>query len=422
MNCDYKCIKLPAYCKSADKWGNCTSCEKGYKVDCGKCVKEVIVSEPVDYCDEYGWIDSAKKWYTYEVKGCKKVCKSCIKGYYLNSNYECVKLPKHCKEVDSKGKCIKCSHGYELDKSCVCVKIDDHCAEYVWMDSNKKVYTQWFKGCKEVCKCCDKGYYLDSDYKCVKLPENCEKVDKTGKCIECCKGYIFKGGKCVVDDHCEEYGWVDAGNKWYNYETKDCKKVCKCCEKGYYLDCDYKCVKLPENCEKADKNGKCIECCKGYKLDDGVCKVDDHCEEYGWIDAGKKWSATWVKGCEKVCKCCEKGYYLDCDYKCVKLPENCEKADKYGNCIDCCKGYKLDDGVCIVDDHCEEYGWLDAGKKWQKTYVKGCLKVCKCCEKGYYLDCDNKCKPLPCNCEEAYPDGSCKCCEEGYELCDGKCV
>lgn len=129
-----------------------------------------------------------------------------------------------------------------------------------------------------------------------------------------------------------------------------------------------------------------------------------------------------LKAVKKVCKCCEKGYYLDCDYKCVKLPDYCEKANKYGECTECCKGYKLIEGVCKVDDHCEEYGWLDAGKKWQKTYVKGCLKVCKCCEKGFYLDCDNKCQPLPCHCEEAYTDGSCKCCEKGYELCDGKCV
>jgi len=35
-----------------------------------------------------------------------------------------------------------------------------------------------------------------------------------------------------------------------------------------------------------------------------------------------------LKAVKKVCKCCEKGYYLDCDYKCVKLPDYCEKANK----------------------------------------------------------------------------------------------
>ena len=408
-------MKLPKHCKEVDSKGKCIKCSHGYELD-----KNCVCVKIDDHCAEYVWMDSNKKVYTQWFKGCKEVCKRCDKGYYLDCDNKCVKLPENCEKADKYGKCIECCKGYVF-KGDKCV-VDDHCEEYGWIDAGNKWYNYEVKGCKKVCKCCEKGYYLDCDYKCVKLPENCEKADKYGKCIECCKGYVFKGDKCVVDDHCEEYGWIDAGNKWYTYEVKGCKKVCKCCEKGYYLDCDYKCVKLPDYCEKADKYGKCIECCKGYKLDDGVCKVDDHCEVYGWIDAGKKWSDIWVKGCEKVCKCCEKGYYLDCDYKCVKLPDYCEKADKYGKCIECCKGYKLDDGVCIVDDHCEEYGWLDAGKKWQKTYVKGCLKVCKCCEKGYYLDSDYKCQPLPCHCEEAYPDGSCKCCEKGYELCDGKCV
>lgn len=102
LTCNYTCAPLPKHCKSADIYGNCTCCEKGYHLDCGKCV-----ADP-DNCAEYGWIDSASKWYASETKGCQKVCKCCNKGYYLDCNHKCVKLPVHCKEVDSKGKCKKC--------------------------------------------------------------------------------------------------------------------------------------------------------------------------------------------------------------------------------------------------------------------------------------------------------------------------
>lgn len=98
LNCDYKCIKLPPYCTAADKWGNCTCCEKGYKLDCGKCIKEVIISEPVvDHCVLYGYVDKSGKWFSVWSSECKKVCKACEKGYYLDCDYKCVKLPDHCK-------------------------------------------------------------------------------------------------------------------------------------------------------------------------------------------------------------------------------------------------------------------------------------------------------------------------------------
>jgi len=79
----------------------------------------------------------------------------------------------------------------------------------------------------------------------------------------------------------------------------------------------------------------------------------DHCIQYGYIDSANKWYTQYSAGCKKVCKACEYGFYLTCNYTCVALPANCEAADIYGNCIDCCEGYDLKNGKCIVqDDHC----------------------------------------------------------------------
>ncbi len=126
---------------------------------------------------------------------------------------------------------------------------------------------------------------------------------------------------------------------------------------------------------------------KGYHLDNGQCvkDCDDHCAEYGYLDAGKKWYSIWAKGCQKVCKCCDPGYYLNSTYQCVLLPANCTEADSSGACTCCVPGYKVYNGACvpivtIPEDNCAEYGYLDISKKWSAIWGTGCRKVCKCCK------------------------------------------
>ena len=36
-----------------------------------------------------------------------------------------------------------------------------------------------------------------------------------------------------TDDHCAEYGYVDAKGKWYTKFVAGYKKVCKKCDEGY---------------------------------------------------------------------------------------------------------------------------------------------------------------------------------------------
>lgn len=51
------------------------------------------------------------KW----VLGCKKVCKECDEGYYLDENKSCQELPLDCVEAESDGKCTKCADNYDID-------------------------------------------------------------------------------------------------------------------------------------------------------------------------------------------------------------------------------------------------------------------------------------------------------------------
>lgn len=53
----------------------------------------------------------------------------------------------------------------------------------------------------------------------------------------------------VNSDNCAEYQYIDKNGKTYDQDCSGCKKVCKKCDKGYYLDDNYKCKKLPDYCE-----------------------------------------------------------------------------------------------------------------------------------------------------------------------------
>lgn len=134
-----------------------------------------------------------------------------------------------------------------------------------------------------------------------------------------------------------------------------------------------KCQPVSDFCNTWDNcTGLCLTCYRGYGDPvNGVCPssvatVNDHCAKYGYMDANKKIYNSFVAGCNKFCIECEYGFYLDCDYKCVVLPQYCKAADKWGNCTSCVKGYHLDCGKCVIDvvetpvvDHCIQYGYID---------------------------------------------------------------
>ena len=161
---------------------------------------------------------------------------------------------------------------------------------------------------------------------CIALPPNCEAVDYKGKCTKCSEGYELSEGKCVPivvtppeDDNCAKYGYIDVKGKWFHKWVAGCKKVCKECVEGYYLNVDYECVALTGNCAAADVYGVCTACVEGYKLKNGKCvkivvtvppPVVDNCLEYKYVDAKGKYYTKWVHGCKKVCIVCREGYDL----------------------------------------------------------------------------------------------------------------
>ncbi len=61
--------------------------------------------------------------------GCKRVCKKCDSGFYLDSNNTCQTLPEGCLAANTDGTCNSCDTGYKLSNgACISIPTDDHCA------------------------------------------------------------------------------------------------------------------------------------------------------------------------------------------------------------------------------------------------------------------------------------------------------
>lgn len=62
----------------------------------------LLATDPIkdDFCSIYGYIDANGNWNDQPCTGCKKQCRKCDDGYYLNSKYNCKPYPNNCISVD----------------------------------------------------------------------------------------------------------------------------------------------------------------------------------------------------------------------------------------------------------------------------------------------------------------------------------
>lgn len=67
---------------------------------------------------------------------------------------------------------------------------------------------------------------------------------------------------------------MDKNGNQSDKNCSGCKLVCKKCQAGYYLKKkNYKCKKIPKNCDQVNTNtGKCTKCKSGFKLKGNACQ------------------------------------------------------------------------------------------------------------------------------------------------------
>jgi len=469
-----QCYDCSNGCDKCSSFTNCIQCSKGLKLV--KNDEGVFCVKGDNYCkDGYTYING--ECYPCNVENCKSCniplvsrCPECMKNYFLYNNLcipkcpngyygydkKCYKCPNNCKTCNINGECIDCFDQYYLmNKRCrycrdqfygiikkECIRCeDDNCLQCEYSNVENKFkcklcrypYILFNDKCQSDCPI---GYYRYEDtclkctYPCKQCssPEKCEDCESgfflhEDKCVENCpKNYTKDNKKCVKcsDPNCaaccsdNPSQCCECANNKFNYNKK-CYDVCPY---GTYPDKNKNCISCPDKCLRCDEHGKCKECEKGYKLEDGNCVVncktsfyydfnsntcyncdDINCLECAPKNVCKKCNKpTILNKATKTCEYyCEKKYFIDSENNtCERCLDTCEKCDNKYNCTECINGYYLlRNGTCI--ENCGV----------SKTFVNGeCLK----------------CKDINCfTCENGEPD-KCKICKNDFYLINYECT
>ena len=102
--------------------------------------------------------------------------------------------------------------------------------------------------------------FFDSNGRCVTKSGLCRQVNNNGICETCYKGYILRGGICVIDEDrqqvtdllCAEWDWDN--------------QICLACAQRARKNVNGICVPLDDLCRTFDAAGDCLQCYKGYEL------------------------------------------------------------------------------------------------------------------------------------------------------------
>ncbi len=197
-------------------------------------------------------------------------------------------------------------------------------------------------------------------------------------------------------------------------------------------------------CDDGYTGDTCDVCADGYHDNNGVCEIDETCQQDSCQEAFKN-SCSVVGG---VVECsCNSGYTEDNNGNCIidcDITANLEPNDANDACV-CIDGYHDDNGVCEIDETCEVDSCTDTNKSVCNV-VAGVVEcscddgytgdTCSDCASGYHdnagvCDIDETCTPNPCtatnksvcnvvagvvecSCDEGYTGDTCSDCASGY--------
>ena len=473
---DGKCYKKSTHCTEYNS-GVCVSCCEGYYLSAnGKCLqKEYGCIYEKGYCakctapftlqNNQCVIYGCKQWNQHGCQRCDSRlklsngicglpycasiedyrCVSCVSGYDLQSDGECVREDPNCEVKNSFNKCMKCKEGFQFGKDGLCMSVkfgcnyvDGRCtscrAPFMYVAETESCVidgcTSYFLG---GCKQCQEGYSLL--YNSCKLP-NC-LISKNGKCIECDPDFLFTSdGRCVSkDEYCEKFD-----------ETGKCLK---CTSTHYYSEIQQKCIRKEPGCIY-DTKDNCIKCEQPFQFDEGRCIIPGclHYFEQGCHQCSYPFSRTKQYTCEIAhcsryykgkCAGCTDGYVLSREHLCQLDDDNCVQYDSLRTeCLKCKKGYRVDlKGVCeYADKHCWEFDELGECANCDRLYFINPYSKCQlrdprclaytngfCSQcKAYNFVHQGGCMPNLKGCEVQQSYSKCLKCESGYTMNNGRCT
>lgn len=293
-----KCEKCPSPCTSCWSKTMCTSC----KID----EKDEMKSYYLD--DSYNCLQR-------DTANCSAYdglyCIQCNSGYYI-SNMQCHKCTLKDCDICTSRTCFKCKKGltlYEYGST-------QECVDCTLAENDEK------------CGRCQPGKYFNiSSFRCEACREDCLRCTTSTNCYLCDgeKNLALEDpsnpeSKCTKISNCED-------NYYYGNH-------CEMCVDGYYL-VNGRCKPCGDGCERCIDANTCVECKDGATLSNGKCSVDLNCVK-----------SSNIMGCIE----CKRGYYLDESTSlCAQCPESCSSCLNETYCFTCSSEYYFTDvekGVC----------------------------------------------------------------------------
>ena len=280
------------------------NCSEGFHLDNNKCERDIPCYELCLDC------------YDGSINETDQKCTSCIDGFKLDENNNCI-CPSGKEKKDKQ--CLNCSNEcgtFKINK-CDC----ESCIEHFFLKDSQ-------------CKECDSS--------CL----NCEA--ESTNCTECYEKTFFENNKCYNCTDCKEK------------ESDSCK--CISCNESYYME-NHQCLKCGNECKECSSATKCLTCNESYYLENGECKQCSEipfcisreinsckcsaCKQNYFLhgnechECNNETKCNTYEDSEKCkCKTCNKGYYIDNNnFYCEKCDENCETCD--GGSIDAMNNHCL---------------------------------------------------------------------------------
>ena len=239
VECDINCEKC------YENNGECVECKTLYILKDNKCIM---------HCSDENCLSCL-------LRNGREICDKCTSRYTPKNN--------KCLLICSDENCLSCSlnNGKEICNNCKkgYIPNDEKCS---LVCSEKNCLKCSLKNNAEMCEECSSGYELNNG-KCslICLDENCLKCSLSNNdqfCYQCKTGYLLKNKKCLVQ--CDDVNCLTCSNDG---------KICNECEVGKKLfdggicgEQSVSCTQLFPNCNYCYNSEKCLECLKGYEIDD----------------------------------------------------------------------------------------------------------------------------------------------------------
>lgn len=169
------------------------------------------------------------------------------------------------------------------------------------------------------------------------------------------------------------------------------------------------CVAVSDQCRTFNEDGFCTSCYKGYKLEDGICRIEDinnqpsdfGCAEWDWDN--------------QICLKCS-FRFIQTDSGCTPVSDNCASFNDQGDCTECYKGFEISQGECIVSQIFNNQAPFDLGcAEWDWDN-----QVCLKCSFRFVMT-DQGCVKVSDSCNTFDDEGRCTSCFLGYRLNGGIC-